>query len=865
MKIISGLFIFFLCLSGDLFGQSKSSIDSLNNVLQTDVSNNQKVDTYNALAKEYIRKDSAKTVHYTNLSIKLSTKNNYTKGLANAYYILGYANALRKNYTEAIRLLETALGIAQKSNNLKQQAKVYQILGMTYRRQSKYAKAVKYYQKALEHTNKLGDQDLIGDLNHAIGLSYYYKGDYSPSLKYYQKALEIRKAREDSKNLAKTYNNVGLVYYEQGKYSEAIKSYQASMNIKEALGDKKGVLYTYHNIGGIYLNQGDYPKALDNFLKALKLEQKLGNKDDIADTYIAIGLVYERQDKSEKALQYFQKSLTTYKQTDNKQGLLNAYSNIGGIYKSMNEDVKAQEHYEKVQMLAQEIGAQDFLAHALYKLGDLSIKKKEYTKGAKLLGKAYQLAKEIGHQVTITEVELSLGVLAYEQKQYSTSITYLSLALKNAQKIKYLEILKDAYENLTLVYEVQGRLGKALESHRMYKQIADSLLNEENVKKITRLEAQYEFDKKEDSLKSSQSKERQFFKADTERRETNQQSSYIGLALLGILLVVLLYFFWDKQKNNQKLNQVNSQLEASNEETLSINNSLQDALNLVEKQRDEMVSSIYYAQRIQQATLPDLELIKQEFPESFIYYKPRDIVSGDFYWYTKVESTPIYSQEEGFGVGRILEGFTNEKHVLVVADCTGHGVPGGFLTMLATQALINIVATKGVSSPDKILYALDELFKNLLKTNTTKIRDGMDVTIVTIDKDANEMQFAGAKNSIALIQNNEVKKIRGDVQSINGHSRKDKVRKFTLHTIDISVPTAFYLFSDGYIDQFNAGENAKKFSTRRFLDLIQENSSLPMSKQHQVLEHTMKEWMQEEEQIDDMLVVGVRIEGEVDS
>mgnify|MGYP001032511277 CR=1 FL=1 len=239
-------------------------------------------------------------------------------------------------------------------------------------------------------------------------------------------------------------------------------------------------------------------------------------------------------------------------------------------------------------------------------------------------------------------------------------------------------------------------------------------------------------------------------------------------------------------------------------------------------------------------------------------YRPRDIVSGDFYWHTKVEAKPIYRQEGGFEVGRILEGFSNEKQVLVVADCTGHGVPGGFLTMLATQALINVVATKGITAPDEILQALDTLFKNLLKTNTTKVRDGMDVTIVVIDQESKEMQFAGAKNSLVLIQNGEIKKIRGDIRSINGHARKDEIRKFTTHTIDISIPTTFYLFSDGYIDQFGGGENAKRFSTRRFLELLQAQAHKPLDEQHKTLETALDGWQGSEEQTDDILVTGVQ-------
>ncbi len=279
------------------------------------------------------------------------------------------------------------------------------------------------------------------------------------------------------------------------------------------------------------------------------------------------------------------------------------------------------------------------------------------------------------------------------------------------------------------------------------------------------------------------------------------------------------------------------QLQLANEEVKVANESLQKVLDTVEVQRDNILSSINYAQRIQRASLPAERQFRKLLPESFVLFKPRDVVSGDFYFIRKIEG----------------------KIILSAIDCTGHGVPGAFMTFIVHTGLSDISVFHKMTAPNKILYWLHKGVQYTLQQKRTGNSDGMDMALVTIDEENKKMMYAGARNPLVYIQNGEMHQIKGDKISIGG-MQKEKERIFTSHEIDISTPTSFYLFSDGYQDQFG-GEKGKKFMSKRFRNLLFDIHQKPMQEQREVLDQKIREWMEvgNEEQIDDILVIGVKV------
>lgn len=260
----------------------------------------------------------------------------------------------------------------------------------------------------------------------------------------------------------------------------------------------------------------------------------------------------------------------------------------------------------------------------------------------------------------------------------------------------------------------------------------------------------------------------------------------------------------------------------------------------------KITSSINYAKRIQEVVLPPQAQITSQLPEAMIFFKPRDIVSGDFYWFAEIPSKPDAEQD--------TVSSTSKKFVLAAVDCTGHGVPGAFMSMVGNAYLNQIVRLQGLTSPEKILDALHLNIRKDLKQKETNNRDGMDLALIVFDSEAKTLEFAGAKNPLLYVQDGELHEVKGDKFPVGGYAHEQE-QSFKKHVIDVSKPTTFYIYSDGFQDQFG-GHKGRKFMSRRFKKMLLEMHALPMEEQKQQLEQQLQEWMQGHKQVDDVLVIG---------
>jgi serine phosphatase RsbU (regulator of sigma subunit) len=297
----------------------------------------------------------------------------------------------------------------------------------------------------------------------------------------------------------------------------------------------------------------------------------------------------------------------------------------------------------------------------------------------------------------------------------------------------------------------------------------------------------------------------------------------------------------------KELAEVNAELSTLNEELSQTNEELSSTLHLAEQQRRqlsekniEITASISYAKRIQESILPDFNYIRQWLPQHFILFKPRDIVSGDFYFFLE----------------------TDKVKFLAAIDCTGHGVPGAFMSLVANDLLNDIILTQHLCRPDLILNALHLGIRKLLKQEETQNRDGMDMALLAIDETHQKVQFAGARNPLWYVSDGQLTEIKGDRMSIGGEQREQE-RKYTNHLIaleQLNSTTSFYLFSDGFQDQFG-GLAGKKFGKTQLRDLLVKIYRQPLDEQRQVLLESFEHWIYEaqEKQIDDMLFIGLRL------
>lgn len=348
-----------------------------------------------------------------------------------------------------------------------------------------------------------------------------------------------------------------------------------------------------------------------------------------------------------------------------------------------------------------------------------------------------------------------------------------------------------------------------------------------------------------------------------------QTTWFYSLLLFLLFCFIYLIFRWRlyllkkrERELEQLVDQKTARITAQNKELESQKSRLSEQKQLLEKRNNNITQSIAYAQRIQAAILPPLEEIKASLPDSFVFYKPRDIVSGDFYWYAWAEPKPIYKEEVSFkGSESIFQGFTNSKSIIAAVDCTGHGVPGAFMSMIGNDLLNEIVNIRGVTNANEILNELHLRISGTLKQKDNSNQDGMDMVLCVIDEEAKTLEFAGAKNPLFYIKNGELHEIKGDKMPIGGWFRAHETeRLFKSNWVDVTEPTTFYLFTDGYQDQFGE-ESRKKFARHRIRNLLLEIHEKPMPEQKKIIADRIEDWAGSEPQIDDMLVVGFRLGG----
>ena len=296
-------------------------------------------------------------------------------------------------------------------------------------------------------------------------------------------------------------------------------------------------------------------------------------------------------------------------------------------------------------------------------------------------------------------------------------------------------------------------------------------------------------------------------------------------------------------QQKEELEVQSESLIVANDEIVKINQILEGQAVEIQKKNKAVTDSINYAKRLQEAVMPEEQILKENFPNHFIFFKPKDIVSGDFFWYGEVDSSWDFDE-------------SNKIKIIIAADCTGHGVPGAFMTLLGHNFLHMIVNIQEVIDPEQILYKLDQLVIETLKQSESgRMKDGMDISVLTVDENKKSISFSGAGNPLFYIRDGELVEIKGSNFGIGGVLRKEKV--FLPHKIEYQEGDIFYIFSDGFSDQIG-GPDGRKFYKRRLKELLLENHHKPIKEQEEILNNSFEEWKGDKKQIDDVLVMGIK-------
>lgn len=702
-----------------------------------------------------------------------------------------------------------------------------------------HEKRVRVYMEELKTKKSLGD--MVGQVKalRSLGEEFHLNNEINKAITYYEEALTINKDLGNENETSNILNDMAIAYYDSGRYETAVGLYIESYEINEKLGNKEISAELLDNIGQVYENTYNYENALKYYEKSLDVVEEINKKENAADLHNKIADVYYQQQDMSNAIGSYEKSLSIDRTLERKENIGVTLNNIGSAHFILGDYDKANEYFEQSFSAASETGDKKQSAISLNNLGNINYEEKKYNKAIDYYNRSLKIKKEIEDNKGVSVTLHNIGNTFRELKKENNAIDYYQQSIKMAKDIEYGEVVARNYKALAEVYASRKDYKTAYDFQRKYEDYRSS--PSVSLRQITETQRGSELEQRDKtilSLRRQVKKQKLLAQYEAERRKKdleiknleikNKDASikrqkliiYSGiLATLGLLSILLLIIRQNiiKRRTNRMLIQKNE---------------------LISFQKQQITDSIKYASRIQKAMLPPSDYVLKIIPRHFILNKPRDIVSGDYYWTTQ----------------------RGDESIIAVADCTGHGVPGAFMSMLGIAFLNQIVNKKTKATSSEIL---DDLRRHVIqqlhqKDKDAIARDGMDIALCIINEKERKLQYSGAHNPLLVVRKGELIEIKADKMPIGiGFFEKTEV-PFKYHDMKLRKGDVIYIFSDGYADQFGS-EFRKKFGIRRFKEILIEIHQKPMDEQSKILEKTIFEWKGDYEQIDDIMVMGVRI------
>lgn len=682
-----------------------------------------------------------------------------------------------------------------------------------------------------------------------MALAEFAKGFYldeisekDSAIKVYTSVSEQLKKYNKNIELAQCYSFIAGINMDKGNYQQSIYWYQKSNEVAEVLKDENLISKNLMYIGSAYNQMGDHPKGLVFFQKALTLAEKLKNNIIIAQLLLYIGSAYSETPSQEYAMNYFKRCQELAFKLKDTTLLLEADIYIANNHYYNKKYDKAIEIYSQVSQVALLKKDIRTYAGALGNLGNVYADMGDYKIAQEYQFEAVEIFKKEGDNQGLTICYSSIGSNYYSLKQYAKSVEYYQKALVIAKEMNSMEDLIEIHLGLSKTYEALNDYKNAYKNFMLYKQYNDSVYNDGNTKKLTELEMNYRFEAQQKEQELVQKNKETLADEKLKRQKIVSYTSIFGILLL-LLLVGVVY------RNSIHRKKANIQLQEFNDEVT-------EQKEIIEYKNKEITDSINYAKRIQESILPLKQEIKESFSESFVLFKPRNVVSGDFYWFAE----------------------QSDKKIIACVDCTGHGVPGAFMSMIGNTLLNEIVNEKNIYKPSDILNLLHDRVRQSLKQDieNNETRDGMDIALCVIDNEKGFLEFAGANRSLYLIRKNEKEEVRINTDILHqlitdnqlieikpdkmpiGGTQIKETRTFTNNELKIKKGDAIYMSTDGYADQFG-GDKGKKFMVRRFHQTLLGIQEQSMEQQAELLKTTIEKWQGDLEQVDDILVIGIRI------
>ena len=572
---------------------------------------------------------------------------------------------------------------------------------------------------------------------------------------------------------------------------------------------------TYGAMAGFCVRANSNEYALQNRRKQLEIAEKWNDSIKIGFLWGGMAMSFSGLGQNDLAIAYYRKALPFVYRSGNIERVGRYHTFLGWAFGGANNADSAIKYLEMGFAERRQAGYVDGMFGTANSLLGTYLPRHNYSRMYEIIETMIYTVDTMNGGDSREDWALWFGAIHEEKGNLDSALWYYKNYAAKAEKAHDMNGKRAAYLHLADLLPRMGRADEAYYYLKQYNHINDSIKDWDTKNTMARQREIYDVESKNAEIE-------QLLQETTlqqmENDEKDRQRLWLTIVLGVTTILVLVAFLAYRQKRRSAMVLLHQK-------------------QIIEEKNHDITDSIQYAKRIQQAILPSMQQIKKALPESFVYFAPKDIVSGDFFWFNE----------------------TPRSYYLAVVDCTGHGVPGAMMSMIGYNFLGQIINEKDIEQPAEVLNELHR--KVLMALNkdyrTHDVKDGMDVALIRIDRKTKKIYYSGAVRPVYIVIDGNLTEIKGDIYSVGGIKDADG-ESFSQHEIDAPAGACVYLFSDGYADQFG-GPGGKKFKYKQLRELITKNAHLPMEEQRAVIEKTFLEWKGPLEQVDDVCLVGVRV------
>lgn len=805
--------------------QAQQDVDSLI-ALYKSAQDNEKVDLANEISFSILFDNPEEALEYADEAFRISSKSKYFAGKAESLLAKGKASYYLNNNEEAKVFFHNSATQFQSINDLFGQARANLESGRLFAGLNQSDSALYYLTLAQSLIKTKHHDALRAEILLELGNLKLWDGNYNEAKNLYEESISLLEKEADSKKLASTYSGIADYYSATENHLEAIAYLNKAMEVLSLIGDQRGVGIQQFNIGNSYFRLNNFPKAINSFQSALEIFLNVGFERGVSAAYEGIGLVYEQMDEYNIAIENYEKSLLLKTELKDQNGMAQTYNNIAIAYiRALSnrfeslfgkywedslisennsgyhiEYQKAMDYSNKSVDLYKQLDNLPELANAISTRAKIYIYKGQFEDALTEILETLKINRKF-QSIRAEATNLNTLAKCYEKLgQYEKARESLDRSLELSTSLNSADLNMYNYSALSSLAEKSGDYRLALDYYKHYSVARDSFMNESKLKAVKDAEIKYETKAKEQEIV--------ILNKDNELKETRLKIVIFATIIVSILLLIAIRLYVLSRRQKRK----------------------------IEFQKLEIDKSIQAGKDIQETVLPKKEFVDSILDQYFILFHPASEVSGDFYWIAK-ENGRIY---------------------VLTADCTGHGIPGAFVSMLGVTLFREVIDKHPEADAGVIL---DELKHRMIRSmqQTGEIgtgKSGMDVSFYILDESLNRLDFAGAKNPLLLIRNGEQILFKADRMPIGIQERSDD--RFVNQSFELEKGDTLFTFSDGFPDQFG-GPKGEKYKIKYFKEFLASIAEKSISEMHELLEAELIRWKGKEEQNDDILVIGVKI------